>query len=126
MRPVLVSAWIIAMLAGAGCAAGSSAGSERSAASVQRAGAQADVVAMEKSYRFEPVVIEVPAGTTVTWINDDNFTHNVQFSGGMDWTSPSLKPGESATLRFNESGTYAYQCVFHSQNMRGQVVVLPR
>ncbi len=81
---------------------------------------------MAKSYRFEPIVIEVPAGTTVTWINDDNFTHNVQFTGGNDWTSPSLKPGDSLTHQFDAPGTYAYQCVFHSQNMRGQVVVLPR
>jgi plastocyanin len=39
------------------------------------ASSQAPVVRMAKSYRFAPPAIEIPAGTTLTWINDDNFTH---------------------------------------------------
>ena len=35
-------------------------------------------VTMAKSYRFDPKTIEVKAGATVTWTNDDNFTHTVQ------------------------------------------------
>jgi plastocyanin len=36
-------------------------------------------VQLPKSYRFEPAAITVPVGATVTWTNDDNFTHNVTF-----------------------------------------------
>jgi plastocyanin len=91
-----------------------------------RSGASDNVVLMAKSYRFEPTTIQVPLGTSLTWINDDNFTHNVQLTGGLNWVSPNLKPGDSASYTFDVPGTYEYLCVFHSQNMRGQVVVLPR
>ena len=35
-------------------------------------------VLMAKSYQFDPVAIRVPVGATVTWINNDNFTHDVR------------------------------------------------
>ena len=41
-------------------------------------------VTMAESYRFDPKVIEVDAGQTVTWTNDDNFTHTVQVDGQED------------------------------------------
>ena len=39
---------------------------------------------MAKSYRFDPKVIEVKAGDTVTWTNNDNFTHTVKVDGQPD------------------------------------------
>ena len=41
-------------------------------------------VAMVKSYRFEPGTIEIDAGRSVTWTNEDNFTHTVQVDGRED------------------------------------------
>ena len=41
-------------------------------------------ISMAKSYRFDPKVIEVDAGSTVTWTNDDNFTHTVKVDGQED------------------------------------------
>jgi len=41
-------------------------------------------VAMAKSYRFEPRVTEARAGSTVTWTNQDNFTHTVTPEVGCD------------------------------------------
>ena len=38
-------------------------------------------VKMVKSYRFEPETIEIRAGQTVTWTNEDNFTHTVEVEG---------------------------------------------
>ncbi len=80
-------------------------------------------VSMPPSYRFDPVVIQVKVGDTVTWTNKDNFTHNVHLMGGIDWTSQPLKPGESATYTFKSAGTYPYQCDFHAQDMKGEVIV---
>jgi plastocyanin len=34
-----------------------------------------------------------------------------------------MKPGESAQITFDQPGTYAYVCTFHTQNMRGTVTV---
>jgi plastocyanin len=39
-------------------------------------------VEMPPSYRFEPAVITVRAGSTVTWHNSDHFTHSVSVLGG--------------------------------------------
>ena len=35
-------------------------------------------VDLPRSYRFEPEAITVPDGTTVTWTNNDHFTHSVR------------------------------------------------
>jgi len=42
-------------------------------------------VTVAKSYRFDPAVVLVKAGSTVTWTNDDNFTHNVHLLGGAEF-----------------------------------------
>jgi plastocyanin len=80
-----------------------------------------DHVDLPKSYRFEPAVIEVPAGTTVTWTNDDNFTHSIQVEGQTEVYS--LKPGERVAISFDRPGEYSYLCTYHPQNMKGKVIV---
>ena len=77
-------------------------------------------VAMAKSYRFEPKVIEVDAGETVTWTNDDNFTHTVQVDGEDDH---KVDRGDRVSLTFEEPGTYHYVCTLHRQDMDGEVIV---
>jgi plastocyanin len=77
-------------------------------------------VQLPKSYRFEPVAITVPVGSTVTWTNDDNFTHNVTFEGSEPMT---MSPGASTTRAFDSAGTFAYQCTLHPQDMQGTVEV---
>lgn len=83
------------------------------------------VVRMPKSYRFDPPTLRVKVGTTVTWINEDHFTHNVHFLSGADWRSPPLRPGEQASYTFAQPGEYRYQCDFHAQMMKGVVIVSP-
>ncbi len=82
-----------------------------------------DRVDLPKTYKFAPAVIEVKAGTTVTWTNHDDFPHNVTLVTGPDKTSRSLAIGESATIPFNQVGTVFYECTLHPQQMRGKVIV---
>ena len=83
-------------------------------------------VDLPKSYRFAPAVIEVKAGSTVTWTNDDNFTHSVHFlDGGLPGDPMVMQPGQSATFTFGQAGTFRYECHFHPQNMQGTVTVTP-
>lgn len=82
-----------------------------------------DVVTMPPSYRFDPVVIQVPVGTTVTWRNDDHFTHSVHMLTG-DFSMLNLPPGATASLTFAQPGTYDYVCTYHAQDMKGKVVVV--
>jgi plastocyanin len=67
---------------------------------------------------YSPLNLEIPAGTTVTWINDDSVPHNIQ---SMDETgnviqlfnSPPLNTGDKFEFVFEESGVYNYFCSFH-------------
>ena len=63
---------------------------------------------------------EVDAGRTVTWANEDNFTHTVQVEGQEDH---KVEQGESVEITFDEPGTYHYVCTLHSQDMDGEVIV---
>jgi len=77
-------------------------------------------VTMAKSYRFEPKAIQIDAGETVTWTNDDNFTHTVQVDGRQDH---EVGRGESVSIAFDEPGTYHYVCTLHERDMDGTVIV---
>ena len=97
-----------------GCA--SASGSSPSAA------VATDRVDLPRSYLFSPAAISVKAGTTVTWTNDDQFTHSVRLVGTNEVLG-ILKPGDSLTHTFIAPGIYQYDCSFHPQNMKGTVTV---
>jgi plastocyanin len=77
-------------------------------------------VQMVKSYRFNPEMIEIKAGDTVTWTNEDNFTHTVEVDGQEDH---KVEQGESFSITFDTPGTYHYVCTLHSKDMDGEVIV---
>jgi plastocyanin len=71
-----------------------------------------------KDDRFEPRVIEVPAGATVTWRFQGQNTHDVT---GAGFASEKLRSGSFAH-RFDTPGTFDYRCTLHP-GMTGRVVV---
>jgi plastocyanin len=73
-------------------------------------------VSMAKSYRFDPETIEIEAGDTVTWTNEDNFTHAVQVDGQEDH---KVGQGDSVEITFDKPGT----CTLHRHDMGGTVIV---
>ncbi len=77
-------------------------------------------VDLPPSYKFDPVVIEVAAGSTATWTNHDHFTHSVKVEDGE---KHNLKQGESVSIAFDQPGEYNYLCTYHSHDMRGKVIV---
>ena len=77
-------------------------------------------VTMAKSYRFDPTAIVIEAGQSVTWTNEDNFTHTVQVDGREDH---KVERGESVSIAFEKPGTYHYVCTLHSRDMEGEVTV---
>ena len=83
-------------------------------------------VDLPPSYKFEPASIMVRTGATVTWTNNDHFTHSVQFlDGGLPVSPLLMDPGASVTFVFDRAGVYHYQCHLHPQNMQGTVTVSP-
>src|SRR5215468_7725813 len=117
MRTIqLVPALAVIIVLLAGCAAQTNA----VAAPVEIA-----QVTMPPSYRFDPPAIRIPAGTTVTWRNADNFTHSVSVVDGK-FPLLNLSPGQSGTITFDQPGAYAYICTYHAQDMKGTVIVVAR
>ncbi|HEU4571238.1 MAG TPA: plastocyanin/azurin family copper-binding protein [Candidatus Limnocylindrales bacterium] len=117
LRAGLLLAAAVAATSLAGCAASGTSGAGASATLVAT-----DHVDLPRSYKFAPTVITVAAGTTVTWTNDDNFTHSVELDGVA---APGLvmHPGESVSQQFATAGTFHYVCTFHPRDMQGTVVV---
>ena len=78
-------------------------------------------VDLPRSYRFAPEDITVQVGTTVTWTNNDNFTHSVRLldSGEVQM----MKPGQSVAQTFPTSGLFRYDCSLHPKDMHGSVLV---
>jgi len=83
--------------------------------------AKTTTVNLPPSYRFDPVSIQVSAGATVTWTNNDNFTHSVLVVGSND--VHNMKPGEKTSITFDTPGEFDYVCTYHTQNMKGKVIV---
>jgi amicyanin len=61
---------------------------------------------------FTPANIQVKAGTTVTWTNQDTAPHTVTFRNGMK-DSGLLRKGQSFSYTFTSPGTYDYYCTVH-------------
>jgi plastocyanin len=98
------------------------------ALSVAGAFAGEPVTAEIKVFQFQPKVIEVHAGATVTWTNDDNIDHTVT-SGTPDapdgaFASAPFGKGKSFTATFDKPGEYVYFCSKH-KSMHGTIKVLP-
>ena len=78
---------------------------------------------------FDPKRLAVDPGSTVRWINDDSFGHDVtaaQFHDvAVEWDfAASLGGGESVSHTFESAGVYEYLCTIHGQtSMCGVVLV---
>ena len=86
---------------------------------------------------YNPPIISITVGDSVTWYNDDREGHTVtsgEGSGRFGWMSDNFRtsdggfdsgrfmPGESWLIKFEESGTFSYFCTIHPW-MEGVVIV---
>ncbi len=74
-----------------------------------------------RSMAYAPARIEVEAGTTVEWTNDDPLAHTVTSSDGA-FDSGLIAPGGRWRHTFAEPGEYPFSCTPHPF-MKGTVVV---
>ena len=84
--------------------------------------APAPVTVKIDNFTFTPQVITIPAGTTVTWVNDDDAPHTVVADDHKSFRSKPLDTGESYSFTFMSAGTFPYFCSIHP-HMTGKVVV---
>jgi plastocyanin len=89
-------------------------------------------VGADQSLNFQPSSITVPAGSTVTFVDQDSQSgapHNVTWqpplpSGASVPNSPQIMTaGQSFTVTLTVPGTYSYVCTFHSAWMHGTITV---
>lgn len=90
----------------AGCSPTASAGPART-----------DHVDLPPSYRFDPPINDIAAGTTVTWTNNDHFTHSVKVGDGPDHV---IRPGESVSIAFDTPGELCIYLHLPPQGHAGQ------
>lgn len=79
-------------------------------------------------FAYTPATLTVPAGTTVTWTNDEDALHTVT-SGTPDARTDGFDSGEIDTgvefpVTFDEAGTFPFFCDRH-EFMRGEITVTP-
>jgi amicyanin len=65
-----------------------------------------------QNFAYQMANIQVRAGTTVTWTNQDNVPHSITFKNGMK-DSGLLYQGQSFSYTFSTPGTYQYYCTVH-------------
>ena len=74
-----------------------------------------------EDFKFEPAELTVPAGTRVTWTNEDVDAHTVVSDDGL-FRSGGLDTGDSFSYTFAKAGTYHFTCSVHPK-MVGTVIV---
>lgn len=76
---------------------------------------------------FDPTVMKINAGTTVTWTNNGMVGHDVKSDNSSPMqglSSPLLDRGETYSYTFDEPGLYLYLCSPHPAQMRAVIEVI--
>ena len=75
------------------------------------------------NFTFDPPILTVKAGTTVTWVNTDDIPHVVTEKDGK-FRSSALDTDDKFSQTFSTAGTVEYFCAIHP-HMTGKIVVTP-
>jgi plastocyanin len=111
---------IVAVVAIVGMPAASAGGGCHSGVTENDAGGQDAVTVRLVDACFTATVTTVDQGAPVTFVNMDEFVHNV---GGNEWGHfDDLHGGDAFTVSFDEAGTYPFACSYHP-GMTGAIVV---
>ena len=117
-RTTLLTIAVAACLVAAGC------GSEETGGGGSKPQQPAGPTVSMKDVKFIPETVEVSAGETVTWTNDDAIAHTVtKTSGpGPQFDSGTVAGGGRFEQKFDQPGRIDYVCTIHP-NQKGAVVV---
>jgi amicyanin len=88
--------------------------------SVPTAARAEDASVKISNFTFSPPQITIKAGTSVTWINEDDIPHTVVSPPTV--RSKPLDTDDTFSFTFTTPGTYKYFCSLHP-HMTGTIVV---
>jgi plastocyanin len=74
------------------------------------------------NFSFGPATITIPAGSTVTWTNNDDVPHVVTSDDNKMFKSKALDTDDHFSFTFTKPGTYSYYCAIHPK-MTAKIVV---
>jgi plastocyanin len=74
-----------------------------------------------KDFMFVPMQLRIKAGSSVTWVNQDDEPHTVVGDAGL-FRSGALDTAMAFSYRFDKPGTYQVFCSIHPQ-MRSTIIV---
>jgi plastocyanin len=74
-----------------------------------------------QDFMFMPMQLRIKAGSSVTWVNQDDEPHTVVGEAGL-FRSGALDTAMAFTFRFEKPGTYQVFCSIHPQ-MKATVIV---
>jgi plastocyanin len=83
----------------------------------------ADASVTIDNFTFSPARLTVKAGTTVTWVNQDDIPHTVA-SNTKAFKSKTLDTDDKFSFTFATPGVYDYFCSLHP-HMTAKIVVEP-
>jgi plastocyanin len=65
------------------------------------------------NFSFGPATITIPAGSTITWTNNDDVPHVVTSDDNKMFKSKPLDTNDHFSFTFTKPGTYNYYCAIH-------------
>lgn len=79
----------------------------------------------QRNRRFDPRLLVIPVGSTVSFPNEDPIFHNVfSLSKAKQFDLGYYPAGQTRVMKFNEAGIVQVYCHLHS-NMYAAIVVVP-
>jgi plastocyanin len=75
-----------------------------------------------RDFAYNPNVIEIATGDTITWTNQDEVPHTATGEDRDVLQSGTIAPGASFSQAFPNAGEFGFFCEFHP-NMTGTIVV---
>ncbi len=88
----------------------------------------APVIVHVNDFAYKPPTLTIVAGTSVTFINDDDYTHTVTAIDKVNYKplfdSGNIDKGEKWTHTFTTPGTFKYICAYHDF-VKATIVVRP-
>ena len=73
------------------------------------------------NFTFTPAEVTVSAGTSITWVNNDDIPHTVTASN-KEFKSKPLDSEDKFSFVFSAPGSYDYFCSLHP-HMKARVIV---